>query len=341
MSMKTETAYIPQDEDFVFAPADLSVGVAKESIGGVKHEALKRFFSRKSSVLGVVIIGLLVIFSIIGPYISGHGYDDQDLSRANMSPRVPVFASIGILDGSESVPKTSGEAVQNKYEELGITDIYYLFGTDNLGRDMFARCFMGLRISLIIALAATAINLLIGMNYGIISGYFGGITDIIMQRIVDVIGSIPTLVVVTLLMLVLQPGMGSIIVALMLSGWFEMSLIARSEVFRVKELEYVQASRTMGAGHFHIIVREIVPNIVGKLATQIMISIPSAVFLEAFLSFVGLGMPAGTCSLGTLLSDGFSNALLHPYKLIPPAVIMILLMVGCHLVSEGVKKATE
>ena len=162
-----------------------------------------------------------------------------------------------------------------------------------------------------------------------------------MQRIVDVIGSIPTLVVVTLLMLVLKPGIGSIIFALMLSGWIEMSLIARSEVLKVKELEYVQAARTMGAGHVHIIFKDIVPNIVGKLVTQIMLSIPAAVFLEAFLSFVGLGMPAGTCSLGTLLSDGFANAMLHPYKLIPSATIMILLMVGCHLVAEGLKKATE
>lgn len=212
------------------------------------------------------------------------------------------------------MPKTSGSIISNKYKELGLTDTYYLFGTDNLGRDLFSRCFMGLRVSLIIALVATAINLIIGMNYGMISGYFGGLTDIIMQRIVDIIGSIPTLVVVTLLMIVLEPGMGSIIFALMLSGWFEMSLIARSEVLKVKQLEYVQASRTMGAGHLHIIFRDIVPNIVGKLVTQIMLSIPAAVFLEAFLSFVGLGMPAGTCSLGTLLSDGFSNAMLHPYS---------------------------
>ena len=200
---------------------------------------------------------------------------------------------------------------------------------------------MGLRISLVIALLATVINLIIGMNYGIISGYFGGMTDIFMQRTVDVIGSIPTLVVVTLLMLVLKPGMGSIIVALMLSGWIQMSLISRAEVMKVKELEYIQAARTMGAGHAHIIFRDIVPNILGKLVTQIMLSIPAAVFLEAFLSFVGLGMPAGSCSLGTLLSDGFQNALLHPYKLLPAATVMILLMVGCHLVAEGVKKANE
>ena len=333
--------YEPCKEDFVLAPPEMKSSTAAEAVRGVKHETLKRFFAQKSAVVGVVILGLLILLAIVGPHISGHSYDAQDLTRTNLAPRVPGLASMGILDGSEKSPKTSGTVTINKYEDQGITDSYYLFGTDSLGRDMFARCFMGLRVSLVIALLATVINLIIGMNYGIISGYFGGMTDIIMQRVIDVIGSIPTLVVVTLLMLVLEPGMGSIIIALMLSGWIQMSLISRAEVLKVKELEYVQAARTMGAGHMHIIFREIVPNILGKMVTQIMLSIPAAVFLEAFLSFVGLGMPAGTCSLGTLLSDGFQNALLHPYKLLPAAIIMILLMVGCHLVAEGVKKATE
>ncbi|MBR4554112.1 MAG: ABC transporter permease [Ruminococcus sp.] len=248
-----------------------------------------------------------------------------------------MLASAGVLDGSEKLHKTNGSETINLYEDLGITDEYYIFGTDSLGRDMFARAFMGLRVSLIIAAIATAINLIIGMNYGIISGYFGGMTDILMQRAIDIVGSIPTLVVVTLLMLVLKPGMGSIILALMLSGWIEMSRISRAEVLKVKELEYVQAARTLGAGHRHIIFREIVPNITGKLITQIMLSIPAAVFLEAFLSFVGIGLPAGSCSLGTLLTDGFQNVLVHPYKLLPAAV----LMVGCHLVAEGLKKASE
>ncbi|MBO4509921.1 MAG: ABC transporter permease [Lachnospiraceae bacterium] len=333
--------YVPKKEDFVFASDQVKKGAVKEAVSGVKHETLKRFMAQRSAVFGAVILVLLILLSLVGPYISGHSYDEQNLSYANMAPRVPLLSGLGIFDGSEDVPKTSGTITENKYETLEITDTYYLFGTDSLGRDMFARCFMGLRISLIIAFAATMINLIIGMNYGIVSGYFGGATDLIMQRFIDIISSIPTLVVVTLLMLVLQPGMGSIIVALMVSGWFEMSLIARAEVLKVKELEYVQAAKTMGAGHMHIIFKDIVPNIVGKLVTQIMLSIPQAVFLEAFLSFVGLGMPAGTCSLGTLLSDGFKNAMLHPYKLLPAAIIMILLMVGCHMVAEGVKKATE
>ncbi len=112
--MNTETAYIPQKEDFVLAPPELTRSAVKESIGGVKHEALRRFFANKSSVLGVIIIALLVIMSIVGPYISGHSYDEQELARANLPPRIPVLSSVGIADGSESVPMSSGHVSVNK-----------------------------------------------------------------------------------------------------------------------------------------------------------------------------------------------------------------------------------
>ena len=332
--------YIPVKEDFVLADDTLKESVQAEAVSGVKHETLKRFLKNKSGVAGAVILLILILLSLIGPYLSGHSYDEMVLEHSNLAPRIPVLSSTGIFDGSEKLAMTSGSSYVNKYKELGIEEVYYILGTDKLGRDLFSRCFMGLRISLVIAFFATVINLIIGMNYGVISGYFGGMTDILMQRAVDVIGSIPTLVVVTLMMIILKPGIISIILALMLSGWVQMSLIARSEVLKVKELEYIQAAKTMGAGHFYIIFREIIPNITGKLITQIMLCVPEAVFLEAFLSFVGLGMPAGSCSLGTLLSDGFDNALLHPYKLLPPAAIMILLMIACHMVAEALKDST-
>ena len=338
----TETmTYTPKDEDFVLVSPKERDETKTEAVSGTKNETLKRFMAQKSAVAGLIILAVLILLSIIGPHLTGHKYNEQNLDRANMAPRVPVLSSLGILNGSETEPKTNGAVKINHYEELGITDSYYLFGTDNLGRDLFSRCFMGLRISLLIAFISTVINLIIGMNYGVISGYFGGITDIMMQRVIDVIGSIPTLVIVTLMMIIMKPGMLSIILALMLSGWISLSLIAREEVLKVKELEYIQAARTIGAGNGRIIIREIVPNIIDKLMNPIMLSIPSAVFLEAFLSIVGIGMPAGSCSLGILLSDGFSNALLHPYKLFPPAFIMVLLMISCHLIAEGIKKATE
>ena len=216
--MSSESVYVPTNEDFVFAPNELTEDTEKEAVGGVKNEAVKKFMADRGSVAGMVILIILILMAVFVPVFSGHGYDEQDLDRTNLAPIIPALSSFGILDGSETLHNTGGYTVQNKYKELGITGECYPFGTDNLGRDLFSRCFMGLRVSLLIALAATAINLLIGMNYGVISGYFGGTADIIMQRIVDVIGSIPTLVIITLLLLVLKPGVGSIIIALMISG---------------------------------------------------------------------------------------------------------------------------
>ncbi|MBP3874046.1 MAG: ABC transporter permease [Lachnospiraceae bacterium] len=297
---------------------------------------VKRFFARKSNVFGLVLLCLLIIMSIIGPHLSGWNYSEQHLDRANMAPRIP-----GILSGEENLPGTNGSIRVNRYEQLGLTDTYYYFGTDELGRDLFSRCFQGLRVSVLIALAAALIDLVIGINYGMISGYFGGKVDLCMQQIIDIAGSIPTLVVVTLLMLVLKPGIGTIIFALMLTGWMEMSIIARTQVLKLKEEEFVLASRTLGAGRFFILFKEILPNITGALITEIMVSIPSAIFLETFLSFVGLGLPIGSCSLGSLISSGFDSCLLHPYKLFPSMIVLILLMIACNLVADGLREAFD
>ena len=283
-----------------------------------------------------MILLLLILLSIIGPYLTGHRYDAQNLDAANLAPKIPLLA-----DGSETVYLTSGTTVRNSYTELGLGNVSYLFGTDHLGRDLFSRCWQGLRVSLLVALAATVINFLIGINYGMISGYFGGKADMIMQRIVEIAGSIPSLVVVTLMMLVLKPGVGTIILALMITGWMDMSIIARTHTLRVKDQEYILAARTQGAGIFYIIYKEILPNIFGSLLTQAMVNIPSAIFMETFLSFVGLGLPMGSCSLGSLISSGFDNCLLHPYKLVPPVIILVLLMIACNLISDGLREALD
>jgi oligopeptide transport system permease protein len=253
-----------------------------------------------------------------------------------MAPKIP-----GIASGTEYLFGTAGKIRQNRYEELGLNDTYYYFGTDSLGRDLFSRCFQGLRVSLFIALAAGLTDLIIGMNYGMISGFIGGRTDFIMQQIVDIFGSIPTLVIVTILMLIMKPGIGAIIFALILTGWMEMSMVARAQVLRLKEQEFVLAARTLGAGNMFILFREMLPNIVGTLITQIMVTIPDAIFLETFLSFVGLGLPLGGCSLGSLISDGFENCLLHPYKLFPCMIILVALMLACNLVADGLKDAFD
>ena len=215
--------------------------------------------------------------------------------------------------------------------EKGKEDVYYWFGSDLYGRDIWTRTWEGARVSLIIAVAAAVIDMVIGMSYGLISGYFGGKVDMLMQRFLEVANGIPRLVIVTLLLLVLQPGMVTIIFALMLTEWVGMSRIARAEMLKLKDQEFVLASRTLGAGSFFIIFKEVLPNIIGPIITQVMFSIPTAIFTEAFLSFVGLGIPVPQCSLGSLISELYNSFTTHPYQIIPPIVVMSLLMLSFNL----------
>ena len=304
-------------------------------------EALIRFFNKKSAVLGLILIVVIVLLAVFGPGMNSYTYSSQDLSQKNFAPRVPGIERLGILDGSEKMSTTTGSKSVNAYVEKGKDDVYYWFGSDLYGRDIWTRTWEGARVSLIIAVAAAVIDMVIGMSYGLISGYFGGRVDMVMQRFLEVANGIPRLVIVTLLLLVLQPGMVTIIFALMLTEWVGMSRIARAEMLKLKDQEFVLASRTLGAGSFFIIFKEVLPNIIGPIITQVMFSIPTAIFTEAFLSFVGLGIPVPQCSLGSLISELYNSFTTHPYQIIPPIVVMSLLMLSFNLVADGLREALD
>ena len=304
-------------------------------------DALIRFFQKKSAVLGLVLIVFIVLLAVFGPGMNSYTYSGQDLSQKNFAPRVPGIEQFGILDGSEKMSTTTGTKVTNAYQEKEKLDVYYWFGSDLYGRDIWTRTWEGARVSLIIAVAAAVIDMVIGMSYGLISGYFGGKVDMVMQRFLEVANGIPRLVIVTLLLLVLQPGMVTIIFALMLTEWVGMSRIARAEMLKLKDQEFVLASRTLGAGSFFIIFKEVLPNIIGPIITQVMFSIPTAIFTEAFLSFVGLGIPVPQCSLGSLISELYNSFTTHPYQIIPPMVVMSLLMMSFNLVADGLREALD
>ena len=206
---------------------------------------------------------------------------------------------------------------------------------------MLTRLMYGGRVSLIIGFIVVVIEASLGILMGGISGYFGGKVDMVMQRFLEVANGIPRLVIVTLLLLVLQPGMVTIIFALMLTEWVGMSRIARAEMLKLKDQEFVLASRTLGAGSFFIIFKEVLPNIIGPIITQVMFSIPTAIFTEAFLSFVGLGIPVPQCSLGSLISELYNSFTTHPYQIIPPIVVMSLLMLSFNLVADGLREALD
>jgi oligopeptide transport system permease protein len=219
--------------------------------------------------------------------------------------------------------------------------VYYWFGSDTLGRDIWTRTWMGTRVSLYIAIVAVLIDMLLGLSYGLISGYFGGKVDSVMQRTAEIINSIPTLVIVTLLMLILKPGLTTITIALMITGWIGMSRIARAQMLKLKEQEFVLASHTLGASSFRVIFSEILPNIIGQLITNTMFSIPSAIFTEAFLSFVGLGIPEPMCSLGSLISYAFQSFTTHPFQIVPPVIVLALLMLCFNMLADGLRDAFD
>lgn len=342
VAAEATAAYIPVDTDFKWKENAGDISIDENFVAqNFWHDVFVRFFRKTSAVIGLLLIILITVFAIIGPGMNNFGYSDQYLSQKNFAPRVKALEKFGIFDGTETMKTTTGKTQVNYYQEKDMNDLYYWFGSDNFGRDIWTRTWSGARVSLIIAVAAALIDMIIGMSYGLISGYFGGKTDMLMQRFLEVANGIPRLVIVTLLLLVLKPGMLTIIFALMLTEWVGMSRIARAEMLKLKEQEFVLASRTLGANSFFIIFKEVLPNIIGPIITQVMFSIPTAIFTEAFLSFVGLGIPVPQCSLGSLISDGFNSFTTHSYQIIPPIIVMALLMLSFNLVADGLREALD
>ena len=329
-------------DDFDFVKSN-AAGNADSTFSALSYwaEVRKRFFSNKSAVFSLIAIIFISIFAFAGPSMNRYSYSAQNLKQKNYAPRLPGFDSLPIFNGNEILKTTTGNRTVNLYQKNGDTDVYYWFGSDILGRDIWTRTWTGTRISLYISVIAVIIDMLIGLSYGLISGYFGGWVDSAMQRFAEIINGIPRLGIVTLLMLVLKPGIATIIFALMITEWIGMSRIARAEMLNLKEREFVLASRTLGAGSLHIIFREILPNIVGQILTQTMFSIPTAIFTEAFLSFVGLGIPVPQCSLGSLISDAFNSFTTHSYQIVPPLLVLALLMLSFNMLADGLREALD
>ncbi len=321
------------DADFVFVQKDERL--MDETYVSVSYmkDVWNHFRRNKGAVFGLIVICFIIFMAIIGPMISGYRYDEIILKNQSLPPRIPLIEKLGIFDGVERG--------RNVYLEKGLEDVYYWFGSDTNGRDLFTRIWMGTRVSLFIALVAVVIDILVGMSYGLISGYFGGKIDMVMQRFAEILNGVPTLVVVTLLGLVLPQGIPSIIFTLMITGWIGMSRIARAEVLKLKENEYILASRTLGARNFAIIFKDIMPNIFGQLVIMSMFSVPNAIFTEAFLSFVGLGIQPPQASLGSLISDGYKSLTIHPHMIMSAIAVLALLMLSFNLLADGIRDAFD
>ena len=324
--------YTPVAGDFeLLEQQDIQTDKNFASQGYWKGVAI-HFSRNRRAMVGLVIVVLMILLAIFGPMISGYRYDEI-VSALNAKGRKK--AAVGI---SPRIPAIHELVTGSPYDDI-YADKTFLFGTDDLGRDLWTRTWYGARVLLLIAFVTILIDMIIGMSYGLLSGYFGGRVDNVMQRFVEIANSIPRLVIVSVLAIFMKKGIGLVIVALLLTEWIGMSKIARAEMLKMKEQEYVLASRTLGANNTHIIFKEILPNTIGPIITQVMFSIPTAIFTEAFLSFVGVGIVLPQCSIGTLIEDGFNNITTLPYQILPPIAVLALLMLGFNFIGDGLREA--
>ncbi|HEI6658148.1 TPA: ABC transporter permease [Staphylococcus aureus] len=282
------------------------------------QDAWTQLRKNRLAVIGMIGLIILILFALFGPAISQHNSTEQQVTDRNLPPKIPLLGKVDYLPFNDK--DVNGK---DTYKEVGSKD-YYIFGTDQLGRDLWTRTWEGARISLFIGVVAAILDVFIGVLFGAISGFYGGKIDTVMQRIIEVIASIPNLIIVILFVLIFEPSIWTIILAMSVTGWISMSRVVRGEFLKIKNLEFVQASKTLGA----IIVTS-------------MFTVPSAIFFEAFLSFIGIGVPAPQTSLGSLVNDGKSMLLIYPHELFIPATILSLLILFFYLFSDGLRDAFD
>ena len=294
---------------------------------------------KKSAIVsGVVIILMVLVAFGSTPFINNKTLVKSHPQYANLPAKVPGMSAINGLNGKLK----QGDKWVNVYEQNHIPkDKYFFAGTDYLGRPLGQRIIYGTKISLIVAFVAALFDLTIGVLYGIVSGWKGGGVDNGMQRIIEIISSIPNLVIVVLMLVVLKPGMMSIILAIAISSWTTMARQIRAETLTLKNQEYVLADRNLGQSSWKIALKHLVPNLSSLIIIQMMYTIPTAIFFEAFLSFIGIGISAPQTSLGVLLNEGQKNFQFLPYQMWFPAIVLCVLMIAFNLLGDGLRDALD
>lgn len=270
------------------------------------QDVWRRLKKSRMAMVGLCVIVLILATAIAGPWLSHYSYSDQDLNRTNEPPNAQ-----------------------------------YWFGTDGLGRDILVRVLYGARISLLIGFVGAFINLVIGVLYGGISGFLGGRVDSWMMRVVDILYGIPLLLIVILLMVLLGAGLRSILLAFGLNYWLNLARIVRGQMLSLKEEEYVLAARLLGAGLSRILLRHLIPNAMGPIIVTTTMLIPTAIFLEAFLSFIGLGIQAPMASWGTLAADGYRAIRSYPWQLFFPAMAISITLLAFNFLGDGMRDALD
>ena len=260
----------------------------------------------KGFIFGLFVLICLMVMALVGPLLSPYPYYETHLPLKNSPP-----------------------------------SFHFLFGTDELGRDIFCRIWWGARISLCVGISAAILDMFIGVLIGATAGFFGKKTDEILMRLADIFHSIPYLLVVILLAVMIGSGITSILVALTLTGWIPMARIIRGQIMQLKKFEYAEAAYALGASNMRILWRHLLPNTLGPIITTMTFTIPTAIFAESFLSFLGLGIQAPIASWGTMASDGLPALSYYPWRIFFPSLFISLTMLSFNLVGDGLRDAFD
>lgn len=346
-----------------------------------------RFRHKPTAIAGFVLIVVLTLFAVVGPFFTAYDYAQQNLEVVNVPPVMKVYEApdgsymyittalkvvnvskdgqlggqlqrvreesdksmtIYEVGGSEvalyyggSTYVMADESTGNIYPSRLVWNKSYVLGTDSLGRDVLTRLMYGTRISLMVALMATLVNMVIGILYGGIAGYVGGTVDMVMMRIVDIISTIPLTLYVILIMQVLGSGLQSIIVALGSVYWVDMARVVRGQILSLKQQEFVVAAKTIGSSSRTILFDHLIPNALGSILVTMTMLIPSAIFMEAFLGYLGIGLQPPLASLGTMCNDASANLRTSPHELLIPALMICAIMFAFNFVGDGLRDALD
>ncbi len=264
------------------------------------------FTKNKRAVFGLIVLVIVVLMAILGPVFSPFSYEDQNIALRNAAPTAQ-----------------------------------HLFGTDKMGRDIFVRILYGARISLGVGIVAAIVNLILGTLYGGIAGYVGGKTDMVMMRFVDIIYSVPSMLYIVLIMLWLGAGVSSIILGISITCWIGTARIVRSQVKSLREQEFTMAAFVLGASPKRILVKHLLVNAMGPIIVNITLMVPQAIFTEAWLSFIGVGISAPKASWGTLCDAASELIMVYPMQTIYPLVAICLTIISFNFVGEGLERALD
>ncbi len=277
-----------------------------EAGNSLTKDALRKLCKNKLAVFGIFALTLLVIFAVFGPWVMTLNYYQQDLSLGAAAP-----------------------------------SLSHLCGTDNLGRDLLVRMMYGGRVSLAVGVCATLVSLTIGVVYGAVSGYLGGRADSLMMRFVDIMYALPFTMLVIVLMVWLGRNFILIFVAIGAIEWLTMARIVRDEVQSIKKKEYIEAAKAIGLPWWKIILRHIIPNLLGIIVVYVTLTIPRVMMIEAFLSFLGLGIQPPMSSWGLLIKDGAQVMEEYPWMLFFPSVVFSLTLFCLNFIGDGLRDALD